>query len=203
MTRGVCYVAIGRKAEQACAQARERLHNHTALDVSVMDLQRSQGLTDNPRGMNSVQMSRWAKTNLDQWSPFDLTLYLDADTQALSADVELGFSILLDGWDMVIVPSEQQGTQWLWHCGENDRTTTLNEVGASMQLQAGVFWFRKSEAMLKLFETWRAEWLRFKDQDQGALLRALHQAPVRVWLLGYPWNGGAVIAHNYGTARDN
>jgi len=203
VTRGVCYVAIGRKAVEAYEGARVRLGEYTDLETDLMDLDRSQGLADNPRGMNSVQMSRWAKTNLDQWSPYDDTLYMDADTHTQHSDVEVGFKMLEDGWDMVIVPSEKQGRDWLWHCDDRDRTATLDEVGTSLQLQAGVFWFRKSEQVARFFEAWRDEWLRFKNQDQGALLRALNRVPVKIWLLGYPWNGGAVVAHNYGTARDN
>jgi hypothetical protein len=203
LTRGVCYVAIGPKAERACARAIEHLHKHADLDVSTMDLWRAQDLQNNPPGMDSVQMSRWAKVNLDLWSPYDETLYLDADTQVLGGDIDVGWDILADGWDIVIVPSEKQGPQWLRHCGEKDRAVTLSEVGASVQLQAGVFWFRKSEAVARLFAAWREEWLRFKNQDQGALLRALYRVPVRIWLIGHPFNGGSVVAHLYGTAREN
>jgi hypothetical protein len=180
-----------------------RLSEHVALPADLMDLDRSQGLADNPPGMNSVQMSRWAKVNLDQWAPSADTLYLDADTHVLSDAIMVGFDILDDGWDMVITPSDKQDDQWLWHCDEHDREATRNEVGPSTQLQAGVFWFRKSERVAEFFRAWREEWLRFKGQDQGALLRALERCPIRVWLLGYPFNGGAVVAHNYGMAREN
>lgn len=202
LTRGVCYVAIGRKAENAYRSALERLEQHTDLAADLMDLDRSQGIADNPKGMNAIQMSRWAKTNLDQWTPFDHTLYMDADTHVLDADVAVGFQMLDDGFDMVITPSEKQDKDWLWHCSEEDRTVTLDEVGPSVQLQGGVFWFRKTDRVASFFNKWREEWLRFKDQDQGALLRALNAVPLRVWLLGYPWNGGVIVAHNYGTARD-
>jgi len=47
----------------------------------------------------------------------------------------------------------------------------------------------------------RAEWLRFRDQDQAALLRALAIAPVRAWLVGHPWNGGALVDHRFGACR--
>jgi len=69
-----------------------------------------------------------------------------------------------------------------------------------LSLQGGVFFFRKSPQAHAFFESWRQEWGRFGDQDQGAMLRAMALSPLRVWLLGRPWNGGAVIGHLFGRA---
>jgi len=70
-----------------------------------------------------------------------------------------------------------------------------------VQLQGGVLFWRRNEATTRLFERWRAEWARYRQQDQGALLRALYTEPVRVWLLGRPWNGGNLIEHLCGRAK--
>ena len=74
----------------------------------------------------------------------------------------------------------------------------------ALGLQGGMFLFRKTTAMRHFFAVWRKEWKRFRQYDQGALLRALYQCPLRIWLLGRPWNGGidkSIIWHRYGTAR--
>jgi hypothetical protein len=146
--------------------------------------------------------ARWPKVNLDRLSPFDWTLYMDADTRAMSVEIGIGFDLLGDGWELVITPSANQGDDWLWHVGAEEREATESEYGARVVvLQGGVFWFRKCEAVTRLFEAWRAEWLRYRGQDQAALLRAVRQAPVKRWLLGRPFNGGSVVKHLFKWAR--
>ena len=146
--------------------------------------------------------ARWAKLNLNNLTPWDYTLYLDADTRP-RVDVSVGFDILDDGWDMVMVTSASQGRDLLWHIGEEERTTTFDEWGhLPLQLQAGVFWLKKNERTQRLFGAWRTEWRRWADQDQAAFLRALRRCPVKMWFLGRPWNGGALIQHLFGRARD-
>ena len=146
--------------------------------------------------------ARWPKVNLDRISPFEHTLYMDADTRAMSAEICVGFELLTDGWELVITPSANQGDDWLWHVGDEEQELTEAEYGARIVvLQGGVFFFRKCEAVTRLFEAWRTEWLRYRDQDQAALLRAMGQAPVKCWLLGRPFNGGSVVKHLFKWAR--
>lgn len=146
--------------------------------------------------------ARLAKLNLDSLSPFDRTLYLDADTM-VRGDISAGFSALAAGWDVAIVPSMRQGSDSLGHLPADDRAATLGELWPEdvLALQGGVMWFRKSDAVSQFFAVWRAEWQRFRGFDQGALLRALQAVPLKVWLLGRPWNGGALIEHRFGRAR--
>lgn len=107
-----------------------------------------------------------------------------------------------DGHDMAMAISSNQGGECLWHVDKRERDKTLLELGREpLQLQAGVMFFRKTKRTNKLFATWKSEWLRWKGQDQAALLRALQQVPVKLHLLGRPWNGGAVVAHLFGRAR--
>lgn len=199
--KGVVYVAYGDKAREQAAASIASLRKLNRYPVAVISGEpllgaRHIGFEDSGPG------ARWAKLNIEKLSPWEQTMYIDADTRPRS-DISVGFEILADGWDMVIVPSENQGHELLWHVGGEERETTLNEIGnpAPLQLQAGVFWFRKNQAMLALFEEWRRQWQRWRDQDQGALLRALAKRPVKLWLLGRPWNGGACIAHLFGMTR--
>jgi hypothetical protein len=109
---------------------------------------------------------------------------------------------LLDaGWALVMVPSGPQHNEALRHIDDRERAATLAALPLDpLQLNTGVMWF--SHQADALFEAWRAEWARFKDKDQGALLRALYKHPVPVALLGAPFNAlhGEVVEHRFGAA---
>ena len=158
-----------------------------------------------PEGLTVGQQAHWAKVNVDKWSPYKYTLMLDADTR-VKGDLSLGFKMLLKGWEMVIVPSvPNHPGQILWHLSPTEREKTLEELGTWLHVMfnTGLIYFRRTEAVKNLFECWRKEWLRFKDWDQGAFLRALRKCPVSLWLLGSPFNskGGEVVDHLFGRAR--
>ena len=195
VTQGVCYVAVGERAVKACDASVASLRQQCP-GVQVTRWQNDNAYAD------PVQASRWAKVMMDQWSPYDHTLYLDADT-IVRGDVTPGFRYLADGWDVAIASSTNQGERLLWHCSAEDKAETIARSCTQeiLQLQAGVFFFRKSPAVAQMFAAWRAEWEQFKEQDQGALLRALVETPVRIWILGWPWNGGAIVEHRFGVAR--
>ena len=143
---------------------------------------------------------RFAKVSLPSISPFDLTLFIDADTRVRSGALSVGFDILRGGWDMVMVAS-QFG---LSHLSGEDETYTLDSLPHKepLQINTGVIWFRKTPDVIKFFAEWRKEWKRFKHRDQGAFLRALYRSPVKLFLLGYPFNSsaGAVVNHRFGQA---
>lgn len=146
--------------------------------------------------------ARRAKVNLDSLSPFDCTLYMDADTRVVGDGIDAGFEMLADGWELVITPSHNQNDDWLWHVADDERQETEATFGGRIVvLQGGVFWFRKCEATARLFAAWRDEWERYRGQDQAALLRAMKQAPCKTYLLGWPFNGGSVVKHLHGWAR--
>ena len=157
--------------------------------------------------------ARRVKLHADRLTMCGYVLYLDADTRVLG-DLSSLLSPLADGWEIVLAPSTRQGADVLGHLSEEDRSLTLRalqtENGVSvLGLQCGVMAFRKTAAVAALFAAWREEWERFKDQDQGAFLRALHRCPVRLWLVGNLFNcpagpsmpEDAVIEHHFGAAK--
>jgi lipopolysaccharide biosynthesis glycosyltransferase len=185
---GVVYVAIGDRAQAEVKLSIKSLKRHNDLPITVIDD------FDNPG-----KGARWAKLNIDRLVDYDRVLYLDADTR-IHGDVTGGFKIL-DDWDLAIAPSENQDTGVFRHIKTGERLQTIKELGyIPVQLQAGVMLFDRRRCA-RLFEAWRQEWQRWRDQDQAALLRALSQRPVRVWLLGREWNGGELIEHLFGRAR--
>lgn len=197
--RGVVYVAFGQRAQAEMSASRDTLARfHPDWPVHVM----STSLPGAPERATNKQLSRWAKASMLSWSPFDDTLYLDADTR-IRGDLSAGFAILANGWDVAMVASENQGHDWLWHSTDEDRALTRAEWGGmeALQLQCGLMFVRRNEATRALWGRWLAEWARGQGEDQGAFLRAYCQAPVKLWLLGKPWNGGAVVNHLFGRVR--
>lgn len=193
--RGVCLIAYGRKAEQEAHECLKSVlrFNSWPHCFAGDQIEQAPDYTD-------VQKSRWAKVTLDRWSPFDRTLYLDADTR-VQGNISAGFDMLDDGFEVLIAASAQQGNQNMWHISREEREKTFDQYQCDevLQLQGGVFWFRQCEAVRRFFEAWRVAWLEYRQFDQAALLRALHMAPVRLHVLGWPFNGGALIAHRYGS----
>lgn len=149
-----------------------------------------------------AQRARWAKLCLLQWAAYEHVLYMDADTMLYApAALQAGWEALASGFHIVAVPSPRQGDDWLWHLSEAERDATAEEAGHVLQIQCGVLFVRCCSVTDMFFAQWRAEWLRWQGEDQGAFLRALARVPIRLWLLGSPFNGGAVVGHRWGLVR--
>lgn len=192
-SRGAVFIATNPHSRREAEAAIKALRMNNELRVAT--------LADRIAGLDDMQSSRWLKINMDLFSPFDHTLYMDADTRAFGP-LDDGFGMLDDGWDMAIAPSANQGGDCLWHVGEYEAQATFKELGyLPLQLQAGIMFFAKNERTRAFFDRWRYEWRFYCDQDQAALLRALSYVPLKIWLLGRPWNGGALVAHHFGRCR--
>jgi hypothetical protein len=209
-TRGIVTIAYGPKAT---AELHQMLQQTFAFQMPlpsitvIGDVDHSEehvtisGRVYPQPGRLSWKAARAAKISLYDLSPYDHTLYIDADTR-IQGDISPGFRLLDAGYELVIVPSHSQGNDLLWHVDAAEREQTFLECGYSpLQLQAGVFWFRKTAAVKRLFANWRKEWLRYEGQDQAAFTRALHTSGVKLWLMGRPFNGGPVIQHHFGACR--
>jgi hypothetical protein len=195
-SRGSVIVAIGEPALREAKQAKASLLRlgFTDAQVRIVD----DGLVDGDR----VARSRWLKLNVLDRAPWDHVLYMDADCRAQTPGLEVGFTALRDGVDLVLVPSYNQGPNSFWHCLPEDREAAWAEAPKVPQFGCGVMFIARNPRTLALFEVWREEWARFKSLDQAAFVRALVRAPVRLLLLGPQWNGGGkdgvVIAHHWG-----
>lgn len=201
MNRGVIYVAYGPAARREAEASIRSLKGHTSgLSVSVVSDRSFDGVNWISCG-DPGWGARGAKLQVDLLSPYDLTLYLDADTR-VRGDIRAGFEIIAEGWDLAIAPSRRQRRDILGHLPKEDRLYTFEVLETSdlLNLQAGVFFFARSQAVQQLFAAWREAWRKFEQVDQGALLRALYAQPVKVWLLGREWNGGSLVEHRYGAA---
>lgn len=205
---GVIYIAYGDSAAYYAKRSIDSLRRvHPDLPVSAIATP-PDGTVEGASKLltpffynGQLQGARLAKFELFRMTPHDYTLYLDADTIPYHS-LEVGFKMLQDGFDMVIVPSHNQGKDIFWHIDRAEREATLNELGITpVQLQAGIFWFAKNERVGKFFAEWRKEWERFGLHDQAAFMRALQNVPLSLFLLGRVFNGGAAIAHQHGVIK--
>ena len=191
-TRGIAYIAFGDRARAEMLESVTTLRRHHKWPLTMAPANKAR---------TNMQKSRLAKVTLLDWSPYENTLYLDADTR-IRGYLDAGFRILDDGWDMAMVPSANQGKDWLWHVGEEERQETYSYYKFQpVQLQAGMMFVRRNDVTEAFFRRWAYEWKWYADQDQGALLRALRESPVKIFLLGRPWNGGALVNHLFGRTR--
>lgn len=204
VTSGVLTVAYGTKARREAGYCAASVKtNHPRWPFFVVGVEQVKGAHLIYKECDADALpGREAKTSLDLLTPYkEYTLFLDADTR-VNGDVSIGFDLLENGWDMVMVPSIPQGGDALGHVGEPERTETLTEIPLDpLQINTGVIWFRKSTRTKAFFAEWRREWKRWKGNDQGAFLRALEKKPLGIFLLGRPFNSGSIIAHRYGACR--
>jgi hypothetical protein len=191
ISSGIIYIAIGQQAQNEAEKSITSFRQYNDLPVTV--------LGSPVNGYTNKQASRWTKLNLDVLTEYEKVLYLDADTR-IHGDLTIGFNFL-DGFDMAIAPSTQQDSSIFAHIGADERLQTITEIGyLPLQLQAGVMFFHR-ERCAEFFKVWRQEWLRWQEQDQAAMLRALKRYPLRIWLLGRDWNGGKLVDHLFGRCR--
>jgi hypothetical protein len=197
---GVLYVAYGQNAGKEARLSIDSLRNyHPRWKVRVIGDARIEG-TEHKEWLSGGKPGRWAKVNLDKLSPWEDTLFLDADTRVYG-NLEIGFRLLANGWDFVMCPSFLQSGNALDNCSEEERAQTLYEIPTEpYQLNTGVMWFRKTTRVKRFFAEWRKEWKRWMDVDQGAFLRALNRRPMAIFVLGRPYNGGSVVGHRFGMA---
>jgi hypothetical protein len=158
------------------------------------------------------------KPFLCELTPFERTLYIDADTEFMG-NILPGFECL-DQFDIALAEEllciGQLYNKPLagWEINIVERDATIRELGGDPKvkfLNSGVIFFRRNEAVKRLFQAWAKQWLRFQQWDeQLSLMRALHEYPVKYKALSVDWNHphrhlARIIFHNYGrgTVRSN
>ena len=128
------------------------------------------------------------KPLLYELSPFDLTLYVDADTYFQASPNE-GFR-LLDKWDIALAETQTRAlAQGI--AGQDECNATADEFGTGLLLyhNSGMIFWKKNERVAALFKLWSEEWRRFGGWDeQVALLRALLRSEALYLTLPYTWN---------------
>lgn len=209
MERGVLYVAYGEKARKMAQASILTVRRHApGLPVAVVSDAPLAGADVHVFHPEADRGARTQKTQMYRLSPFDETLFLDADTE-MRASPEPGFR-LLQLVDLVLgqdVNRNFADNKWR-HLRAEEVTFTEQALGTRqhMYFNSGVIFFRRNERVAAMMAAWHEEWQRFGMHDQMALLRAIHRCPVRVAPMREAWNThkrgvAAFVFHNHRQAR--
>jgi predicted flap endonuclease-1-like 5' DNA nuclease len=128
------------------------------------------------------------KPLLDAISPWERTLYVDADTYFQRPPTE-GFG-LLDRWDVALAETQTR-TLAEGIAGKEECEATAEEFGSGLLLyhNSGMIFWKKNKRTRELFIEWQTQWHRYQGWDeQVALLRALLRTQVLFLTLPYTWN---------------
>jgi len=214
---GIYLVAFGKPSRQCALRTIESIHRHMpGLPVCLC--------SDHTLGPEDVFVrqpdsdigGRIAKLKVDDLAPAEwrYVLYLDADTEVVG-DISFLFQVLQDGWELVICKdmAKYDSVKMMLRPDNRDEAeATWRELGTdqAMQYNGGMMAYRRNEQTAEFFRLWQAEWQRWGKRDQGALLRALHAQPLRLFVLCNQWNasmryplpaGDIAIRHHNTEAR--
>ena len=137
---------------------------------------------------------RRAKLKAYELAPaeWESVLYLDADTVVV-APIYQYFEWIEDGWEFVICKDPHlMDTMHAFERRNNKKE--LEDVKRTvrtlhtLQYNGGVWAFARNKRVQAFFRRWLAEWERHAQRDQGALIRAMYNDPLKVLLLGNEWN---------------
>ncbi len=137
--------------------------------------------------------SRHYKTQLNAFG-FPVTLFLDSDTLPIASiepiwnelrfgDIALAHDVQADVGSFLDVS---------WEKASKRRTEMMQMNSMALRrlpyFSSGVMLWHRCAAIDRLFQVWHEEWLRFRDIDQMALVRALAQTGLEVRTLSSVWN---------------
>lgn len=192
---GIYVVAFGEPARECATRCIAAVKAHEPnLPMALV--------SDRPLGGEDVFIeqpdadigARTAKLKVYDLAPaeWEYVLYLDADTEPREP---FGFllDVLRDGWEFVICKDMQRfalARTMIRPDNRPEATATWAEVGSDevLQYNGGVFAFRRCGRVKTFFDRWTNEWQRWAKRDQGALLRAMHSDPLRMYVLSNMWN---------------
>ena len=184
MSSGIVVVSIGEDRRQLlwnCLASIKRYAGDLGLFVITDTPLKENMLLVRPR---ILQKSRFYKTQIHRFSPFDITLFIDDDTvihralpdlSSVLGDSDIKMCLTLD-WTTILSVCTDTKTRWAL---EPEKRITLKECHHDTPFfNSGVILFKKTEKSKTLLDTWHNEWLRFQHIDQLALSRAIHKTGI-------------------------
>ena len=192
-TRGIYCVAFGEPA-RVCAERMMTTAKKHMPDIPICLVGAS------PMGIEDVFIEqpdsdvggRRAKLRAYELAPaeWQAVLYLDADTEIV-APVYALWEWIEDGWDLCISHDVGETLHSFQRKNNLDELAEVEQaVGTlnALQFNGGVWSFARNERLARFFARFQAEYEVHLQRDQGALIRALHAEPLKVWVLGHEWN---------------
>ena len=205
--RGIYCVAFGQFARDAAETMMRSAKAHMPDVPICLCAAKTMGIEDVfVQQPDSDIGGRRAKLKAWELAPaeWETVLYLDADTEVIAPVYQL-FQWAESGWDMVICkdisPNDVLGhIQHKVIPPEAQETQRIVGTWDVLQLNGGVWCFRRNADTAAFFRAWRAEWERWAQRDQGALIRALYSHPLKLLVLGNEWNAFPKYQNNQASA---
>jgi len=211
ISKGIVYVSFGKKSAIAVQNSYGSIVNMGASiptavigDNEIPNMENIKWDGDAPLYNNKgIFLAGAIKPFLYDLSPFDYTLYLDADT-IVYGNIMSGFDPLDENdicvanhYDNIRVGNVDESVE---------KSETINLVGNIPFINSGVIFFRKSDATKFVFENWHKEWLKYGGWDeQLALHRAIYKcADIKIFCMPEIWNqkykkDNTIIWHQMGS----
>jgi len=201
MRRGVIYIATSNTAylEAAVISAIALRQQEPTLPITLISdhpLLKHLPLPDygiTPKLLDAAEVGRHAfssrsiKTRLNAYSPYQETLFLDADILPLQPVSELWH--YLNTSDLAMVVDRLPMVSLCDHIAQEEKEYTLQRLpGHTVQFNSGVMLWRDSLATQALFCQWHEEWQQFQRHDQLALIRAIKAVQIPVTKLPMTYN---------------
>lgn len=194
-SRGIFIVAFGEPARECAATLIKSINQHLPEVPVCLAGDKSLGMEavfvkvpDSDVGGRRVKLSAYDLAPAEWQS----VLYLDADTE-VCGNIRLYFELIEDGWEFVICKDPHlMDTMHSFRRSNNlvEISYTESKVHTLhiLQLNGGVWSFGRSPRIKAFFDRWLKEWELHAQRDQGALIRALYDDPLKVYVLGNEWN---------------
>ena len=181
-TRGVVYVACGEAYVQAAAASARSVRECSPSLATHLFTDRVDDVGPAFDGVTRIETPhRRSKVDCLVDTPFQQTLYLDADTQVVD-DLSEMFE-LLDRFDLAIAHAHRRNhadTRAVWN---------LDLPASFPQLNSGVMLFRRNERMIELLGAWRDAYHQAGfAKDQVTLRELIWNSDVRVHILPPEYN---------------
>jgi len=219
MTRGVIYMTWGEAAMADADKSMTSLWKHSpGMPVFVVGDREAEAHYQGKAGVtfhyvaidpfkNASSQGFLAgriKPLLAKLSPFDQSLYVDADSE-FSTSPEPAFAFL-ERWDFLVAETETRSLKDSI-AGIAESKWTANWLGTPHLLyhNSGMLFWRRNAATDRLFDLWSEEWQRFSGWDeQVPLLRALLRSDALYLTVPYTWNcregkKAVLLHHRFGT----
>jgi hypothetical protein len=173
MTQGIVEIAIGEEALINCTCSILSLREFTNKPITVLTDLSDTGYLNTLATIQQVKVtdknpSRWLKTQLCDYTPYERTLFLDSDVKCVGLFDEV--------WDF---------------SGDLVLTRDVHPTsGGKPQYNSGFLLF-STDKVRDLFGLWHSEWLVVGGRDQPALTRSLAQwggGRLEVDNKAYNWN---------------
>ncbi len=210
MNRGLLYISFGRECDRLAANTITYSRQFTDLPVCVVTnikhrVDKWKAVSDVTfiNVKDSVENNRDYKTRMNEFTPFDETLYLDCDSVIQNFGIEEAFSQLADG-DLVL------NSLLHWETGQKIirlYKTAMSNAGTKLPLtvyNGALIGFKKNDRVDKFFTIWNNFWVKNgKGREMPALACAIKSSQAKVNNLkkGFfspdYYNHSCVVQHNY------